>query len=77
MTDDQNRGFEVGESTGIVDFFKMKLRPKSSQNGKIINSHNNNEFVEKNSTSLWGKKDSNMHINYAYQKPDNNLNNAD
>ena len=36
MTDDQNRGFEVGESTGIVDFFKMKLRPKSSQNGKMI-----------------------------------------
>lgn len=77
MADDQNRGFEVGESTGVIDFFKMKLRPKSSQNGKIINSQNNNEFVEKNSTSLWGKKDSNMHINYAYQKPDNNLNNAD
>ena len=74
MADDQNRGFEVGESTGIVDFFKMKLRPKSSQNGKIIISHNNNEFVEKNSTSLWGKKDSNMHINYAYQKPENNHN---
>jgi len=77
MSDDQNRGFEVGESTGIVDFFKMKLRPKSSQNGKIINGENPNEFVEKNSTSLWGKKDSNMHINYAYQKPENNLNNAD
>ena len=55
----------------------MKLRPKSSQNGKIINGENPNEFVEKNSTSLWGKKDSNMHINYAYQKPENNLNNAD
>jgi|TARA_B110001450_G_C17324327_1_gene360729 hypothetical protein len=38
MADDQNRGFEVGESTGVIDFFKMKLRPKSSQNGKIINS---------------------------------------
>jgi len=56
----------------------MKLRGKSgSVNGKIINGENPNEFVEKNSTSLWGKKDSNMHINYAYQKPENNLNAAD
>ena len=43
----------------------------------FIHGENPNEFVEKNSTSLWGKKDSNMHINYAYQKPENNLNNAD
>ena len=78
MTDDQNRGFEVGESTGVVDYLKMKIRTvKGGKNGKIIHGENPNEFVEKNSTSLWGKKDSNMHINYAYQKPENNLNNAD
>lgn len=37
-------------------------------NGKIINPANPdvNQFVEQNSTSLWGKKDQNMHINYAY-----------
>lgn len=78
MADNQNRGFEVGESTGVVDYLKMKLRKSSGHvNGKIINGENPNEFVEKNSTSLWGKKDSNMHINYAYQKPENNLNAAD
>lgn len=60
MTDDQNRGFEVGESTSVVDFFRQKLRPRTgTTNGRIINGSNPdvNAFVEQNSTSLWAKKD--------------------
>ena len=56
-----------------MDFVKLKIRGvKGGRNGKIINSNNPdiNEFIEQNSTSLWGKKDQNMHINYAYQKPE-------
>jgi len=55
-----------------MDFLKIKLRGVKGTNGKIINSNNPdiNEFVEQNSTSQWGKKDQNMHINYAYQKPE-------
>lgn len=72
MNEDQTRGFEVGESTSVIDFFKTKLRGRINTNGKIVNSSNPdvNQFVEQNSTSLWGKKDQNMHINYAYQKPE-------
>jgi hypothetical protein len=49
MKNDINRGFEVGESTSIIDFFKQKLRPNISEtNGVIINSKNPdiNQFVE-------------------------------
>ncbi len=59
MNEDQTRGFEVGESTSVIDFFKTKLRGRINTNGKIVNSSNPdvNQFVEQNSTSLWGKKD--------------------
>ena len=43
MQDDQNRGFEIGESTSVVDFFRMKLRPRTGHvNGKIIDGSNDN-----------------------------------
>lgn len=43
MQDDQNRGFEIGESTSVIDFFKMKMRPRTgSVNGKIIDGSNDN-----------------------------------
>jgi|TARA_B110000285_G_C15085428_1_gene595945 hypothetical protein len=73
MNDDQNRGFEVGESGGVVDFFRQKLRPiGGAKNGKVKNGSNKdiNSFIEQNSTSLWAKKDQNMHQNFAYQKPE-------
>jgi hypothetical protein len=60
MNDNQNKGFEVGESGSVVDYFRQKLRPKTgSVNGKIKNSSNRdiNSFIESNSTSLWAKKD--------------------
>ena len=70
MNDDQNRGFEVGESTSVVDFFRQKFR-STPANGRIFNAGGDvNQFVEKNSTSLWAKKDSGMHMSYGYQKPD-------
>lgn len=72
MNDDQNRGFEVGESTSVVDFFRQKLRPRTGNtNGKVIGGAGDvYQFVEKNSTSMWAKKDQAMHMNYGYQKPE-------
>jgi hypothetical protein len=49
MNDDQNRGFEVGESTSVVDFFRQKLRPTiGAKNGKVKNASNKdvNSFIE-------------------------------
>ena len=40
MLDDQNRGFEIGESTSVMDFLRTKIRGKTGGNGKIINSSN-------------------------------------
>jgi len=60
MSNDQNRGFEVGESSSITDFLRQKLRPNlGRKNGKIVGGVNQdiNQFVEANSTSLWAKKD--------------------
>ena len=40
MHDDQNRGFEIGESTSVMDFVRSKIRGRGGGNGKIINSSN-------------------------------------
>ena len=41
MNDDQNKGFEIGESTSVMDFVRTKLRGKyGGGNGKIINASN-------------------------------------
>ena len=47
MGADQNRGFEVGESTSFTDFIKTKLR-KQQENPAVANSQNMNiyQFVE-------------------------------
>ena len=69
MSDYQNRGLEIGESNGILDFVANKFRDtKKSMQGTAINPSNPdvNSFVEENSTSLWAKKDQQLHLNYAY-----------
>ena len=38
MRDDQNRGFEVGESTSFVDFFKQKMRKTNPSQAMIVNN---------------------------------------
>lgn len=76
MQDDQNRALEVGESSSVLDFFRQKLRSATgSGHLKIINSQNPDvaSFIEENSTSQWAKKDQAMHMNYQYQKPQDNF----
>ena len=33
MQDDQNKGFEVGESSSLVDYIKMKIKPITAKSG--------------------------------------------
>jgi hypothetical protein len=64
MSDNQNKGLEVGESSGVIDFFKSKFtNTKKSLSGTVINPNNPdiNSFVEENSTSQWAKKDQTLH----------------
>ena len=48
MDDDQNKGFEVGESSSVIDYIKMKIRPIGSKNGQVIGKNNPDvaSFVE-------------------------------
>ena len=48
MADDQDKGFEVGESSSLVDYIKMKIKPITSKSGKVIGATNPdvNSFVE-------------------------------
>jgi len=66
MHDNQSKGFEIGESTSVVDFFKMKFSKTNPLQSMVANSKNQNihQFVEQNSTSLWARKDQNTHMTY-------------
>ena len=48
MSDDQNKGFEVGESSSVVDYIKMKIRPMGAKTGQVIGRNNPDiaSFVE-------------------------------
>lgn len=66
MKHDQNKGFEVGESSSVTDFIKAKLRKTEHTCGHVVEKGNIIEFVEENSTSLWAKKDQATHVTYQY-----------
>ena len=74
MTDDQNKGFEVGESSSVIDYIKMKIKPITATTGQVHGRNNPDiaSFVEANSTSIWAKKDEGMHMQYFHTKPEGN-----
>jgi NADP-dependent 3-hydroxy acid dehydrogenase YdfG len=66
----QNKGMEVGESSGVVDFLKSKFSGANTMKVKepSLRRFDAERFVELNMTSKWASLEESVDQNYSYKR---------